>query len=131
MRNKISAIFLGIVFATCAVPAQAAFTCTGNVSSISIHVDGRLITNYGHGEHIICNLEGLTMTEGQYIVNNMPKSICQSIYTLLMTAKATGKTVSMIYDPLQGPRPNRATSCTELGSGVWPNPPAYKIYLNN
>lgn len=94
--------------------AVAGFSCTGQVRTLGISPSsGLLSVDAGYGVHYLCNLTTA--------MNGVDPTTCKAWYAMFLTAKSSGKTVSLHYDPSAG----GATNCESLGSWVAPNPQPY------
>ena len=83
------------------VAHASTITCSGDVDRLYLRAsDGDVMVNYGHGMHLICNLNGTRY--------GITSESCKAFYSTLLTARSTGQPVDIYYRP-------EAVSCAALG----------------
>lgn len=102
------------------IVTAASYSCTGNVDTIALAPNGGMLqVNTGHGVHYLCKL--------QVEHNGVHPDVCKAWYAMFLSAQASGRKITQLYDPDAG----IAQNCAELGSWVTPNPFPYYVYITN
>lgn len=114
MKRVVKSIIATLCVAS--IPAvNAGVLCEGKVQSIAFGAgSGTLTANTGYGVHYLCNFN-----EVQFGVH--PET-CKAWYSMLLTAKASGKTIKQYYERTD-------TNCSTLGNWAAPNPHPYYIEM--
>jgi hypothetical protein len=99
-----------------------AIICQGVVVTADIQADGLVVVNYGYGFHSVCNLQSnYTVWRGvSYGNTTITPGMCQSLYSMFLTSKTTGKFISPHYE---------RNDCN-IGNWVLPSPSAYYWMFN-
>ena len=103
-----------IVAMSAATPALASIVCSGQVANLALGPTGIVQANYGYGWHYLCSL---TAIYGDYT----PQA-CQGLYSMLLTAQASGCPVLFFY--------NQYAACSDIGSWLMPTPQPYFIQID-
>lgn len=121
MRLKVAVLtFLASLLATV---AHAQFVCSGPVSSLALGPSGTVQVSLGSfGVWYLCELS----TSDSYGGVTFTSDGCKGIYAMLLTAQATGQSVTMNFTSSDSGGSN-GTDCAALGSWVQPNPAPYYI----
>lgn len=99
-RRAAKSAFYGCVvglMAVAALPAHAGWTCSGKVQDLTLDPNGSVYMSLvNNGSYVwsykyLCNL--------RIDSNGIAVPACKSIYTLLMTSVALGKTVTFWFEP--------------------------------
>lgn len=114
-RTKLLKRILFVTVLAYSFSAKAAnFSCTGQVLSIGISPAGGVLqVNTGNGVHYLCKF--------QDTMNGVHPDVCKVWYSMFLSAQASGRAVTQIYDGASG------GSCTTLGNWSVPNPMPYYV----
>jgi len=117
--KKIVLVLCAVVIALfVSTPSWAAFTCDGKVNTLALEPqNGFLWLSTGYGVHFLCNVAS--------IQNNVDPAMCRTLYTMLMAAKLSGKTIRQHYDHAG----TSGKSCSTLGSWSAPDPLPYFVEI--
>jgi hypothetical protein len=92
----------------------AVVQCYGNVQALALNPgNGILQVSNGYGVQYMCSFNSA--------MNGVDVQTCKSWYAMLLTAKASGKRISMNYDT--------ATPCNQIGNWSVPNPMPYWVEI--
>ena len=97
-------IFLALLLAFSA-QAHAAYNCTGPVGGVSLDASGTLLA---------ATIAGITwpkICDVNTTQNGFEPNVCKTVYTQLITAQTTGKTVTIYF--------NDAGSCSSHPAWQW------------
>lgn len=107
MKNirKISTVFTTMFAFICTQPARADITCALDVYQIALTPDGWVSASFTSSSIYriwwICPVSGSTVVnDGYSSARTISSEACRSIYTQLLTIKASGKAASFAYNGL-------------------------------
>jgi hypothetical protein len=111
MNQRITALVAATLFGSSAFAAQE---CVGTVQTLAFNPgSGLLQVSIGYGVQYMCSFNST--------VNGVDPQTCKSWYAMLMTAKASDKRISMIYDT--------SAACNQMGNWSVPNPLPYFVQI--
>jgi hypothetical protein len=116
MKNKIAVLLLTLGLSTNTF--ATAIGCTGNIQALAFSLPSTILqVNLGFGMWNICAFSST--------VNGVPADTCKAWYSMLLTAKQSGNTVTFDFD-------NGTTTlqCSQIGNWASPNPMPYFIQIN-
>lgn len=79
-----------------AIPAHAGWTCSGNVSGLTLDPSGNVYMSLANNGAFVWQYKPLCNLRTDW--NGVTVSACKSIYALLMTSVALNKTVTFWFD---------------------------------
>ena len=128
MRSKIyrvwkaSSALLAAAIAFTATPAQAILYCTAQVNYVTVTPQGRLVVQLvGVGTPVMCDLQTpLSTTQG-----NIGITTCQAWVAGFLTAKATGKNVTLGFNFGGSPEP----ACNAVPNINWDVPTPFPYWV--
>ena len=108
-----------------AVPAQANFTCGGNITYLGINYTGTVVMSVaGFGIWSICNFNE-TISNGGISVG--PET-CKAWYATLLANQKTNQQITLYFT--SSASTSNGPECTALGSWVAPNPLPYFMQIS-
>ena len=104
-------------------PAHALF-CTTTVSEVSVGTGGTVTVAFaGMGQTYMCNVNGAMQTS----VGPISTAVCNAWVSQFITAKVTGRTITMIFDYPAGTEP---ASCQGLANFSWQVPSVFPYWIS-
>jgi hypothetical protein len=113
LLNRWSSILFAAALLACA-PSHAAFTCTGQISRLSVNTAGSVYVSIGYGTWAIC---GLSAPFGEVAAET-----CRAWYAALLAAQRAGESVQFYF--------NTGSGCTAVGDWVVVTPNLYHMDLS-
>jgi len=114
LMKKLAALFLALGFYS--PSTYAAIACTGNVSLLALSPGNGIVqVSNGFGVWYLCSVSS--------VVNGVPTESCKAVYSTLLAAQASGRTMTMDFDT--------TAQCSQLGNWAVPNPIPYYMQINN
>lgn len=90
--------------------SASVFSCQGVVRVVGVSDGGSITTDFGYGIFPVCSVTGQ--------VDFMTVESCRSLYSMLLTAQTSGKSVRLHFST-SAPSLNGISSCSELGNWSW------------